>query len=403
MKNLFAKWGRYLGGIAVGIVFYFAAEYADNRETVVENGVIQRMSCGQGDAAYELLVEGVEDQPISIELLVPEQELTKAELLEILPQIAEELCISILGNNPSLKEVRYDLNLVKELSQYGIEIEWASEKPEVIGSDGRINKTWDPEEDFSEEVYLEAVLKSGSAKETLEIPVSVYPVMVSKEERFQEVLKELLEQNLDQKEIALPKEFEGKELSYSEKKHSQNYLLLLLGVTASVCLALKEREQEQIARKEREKCFMADYPDLVYELLILTGAGYSAKQAWKKLVERALSDPEKRKRPLYLEMQKTLYQMETGTPEVRAYAEFGRRCGIRSYLKFASLLESSVSTGGKNLRKLLEQEVDHAFQMRIETARKSGEMISSKLLIPVFTMLMIVLVMVIAPVFLTLN
>ena len=37
---------------------------------------------------------------------------------------------------------------------------------------------------------------------------------------------------------------------------------------------------------------------------------------------------------MYREMQTTLNQMETGTPEIRAYAEFGRRIGIGVRIRF---------------------------------------------------------------------
>ena len=61
---------------------------------------------------------------------------------------------------------------------------------------------------------------------------------------------------------------------------------------------------------------------------------------------------------LLREMKITINQMETGIPETRAYADFGKRCGIRCYIRFASLLESCVQTGGKNLRNLLEAEME---------------------------------------------
>ena len=144
-----------------------------------------------------------------------------------------------------------------------------------------------------------------------------------------------------------------------------------------------------------------DYPDFVYEFLILAGAGYSVKAAWKKMAESYAEDVIKRKRPLCQELQITINQMETGMPEVRAYIEFGRRCGNRNYVKFASLLESSISTGGKHLRNRLEAEVKEAFEMRIDIAKRKGEEASAKLLLPTFIMLGVVMVMVMAPAFLT--
>ena len=164
---------------------------------------------------------------------------------------------------------------------------------------------------------------------------------------------------------------------------------------------LKEKEDDALARKVREEQLMEDYPEFVYQLLILIGAGYSAKAAWKKVSERYEEDKEMMKRPLRKELQVTLNQIETGVPEVRAYIEFGRRCGNRKYMKFASLLESSISTGGKNLIKLFEDEVKEAFELRTDIARRKGEEASAKLLLPSFVMLGVVMVMVMAPAFLT--
>ena len=104
----------------------------------------------------------------------------------------------------------------------------------------------------------------------------------------------------------------------------------------------------------------------------------------------------------YPEKQTTMKQIETGTAENPAYAEFGPWTGIGSYMKFASLLGNSVSTGGKDLRRLLEEEMEAAFRQRKDLALRKGEEASTKLLIPMFLMLGIVMIMVVAPAFLSL-
>ena len=104
--------------------------------------------------------------------------------------------------------------------------------------------------------------------------------------------------------------------------------------------------------------------------------------------------------PLFREIQIAVNQMETGVPEIMVYAAFGRRCGLKCYMRFASLLESSVQTGGKNLRKLLEEEMENAFRQRTDIARRKGEEASSRLLLPLFGMLSVVMAMTVAPAFL---
>ena len=388
------RYGKYVLCITSGVVLYLLAEALGQETAYVENGVLHRNSCGQGEAAYELVVDGLET-PFSIYLSVPEQELSEEAFRASVPEMAEALMVRIVGENPSLQEVCTDLELVREIPEYGVEVFWQSDHPETVGSDGVVYA----EEET--EVLLEARLSKGNISEILEIPITVFPPNVSMEDRFRSVLEEVILQNKEQEEVILPKEFEGNAVQYRSAEQSSNGILLLLGVAAAVCLFLKEREDAVTARKKREEQLLEDYPDFIYEYLILVGAGYSAKAAWKKMTESYRKDTRKKKRALCEEMQITMNQMETGVPEVRAYAEFGRRCGNRSYSKFSSFLESSISTGGKNLRRLLETEVKEAFALRTDIARRKGEEASAKLLLPTFVMLGVVMVMVMAPAFLT--
>ena len=47
--------------------------------------------------------------------------------------------------------------------------------------------------------------------------------------------------------------------------------------------------------------------------------------------------------------------------------------GIGSYMKFASLLGNSVSTGEKDLRRLLEEEMEAAFRQRKDLALRKAK------------------------------
>jgi len=390
--------------VGVGVLLYLAAEFVDVTGSSVENGRLLRNPCGQGDAVYEVYVE---EMDAAITITVPEQQMTEEEFREKVPEIVEMLCERILGENRSLGEVRTDLNLVKELEEYSVSVEWESEIPEVISSMGIVDVDADLEADEAVEaetgrlVYLQAVLGHGDWTEMVEIPVTVYPPLVTMEDRFRLVLEDLVVREPEHVEVMLPPEFEGQLLTYGAPETSQNLALIFLGAVAAGCLLLKERSDLETEKKLREGRLMEDYPDLVSEFMILTGAGYSIKGAWRKMAMDYGKSKNIGIHPLYEEMQVTLNQMETGMPEMRAYAEFGKRCQLRCYVKFASLLESGVSTGGKHMRKLLESEVEEAFKLRTDLAKRKGEELSSKLLLPMFGMLSVVMVIVVAPAFLS--
>lgn len=395
------RYGRYGICAGAGIVLFFMAEIVDMQEAAVENGVLRRNPCGKGDTVYEFYVDGLEEGRMEAAVTVPEQRLSREEFHERVPEAAELLCSQIKGENPSLSEVRRDLELVREIPEYGMSVSWESENPERISNMGLINNETIPEEGI--EVYLKAELSDGISKENIEIPVRVFPNVQTDGERFLEELNALASENREADTVILPERFGEQALVYRKKSHTQNVSLIFLGILAAGCLWLKEKNALQEAKKKREDSLISDYPDLVSGFLVLTGAGYSVKQAWKKLIADYKKSPKPGEHPVYKEMEIALNQMETGTPEVQAYAEFGRRCGLRCYMKFASLLESCINTGGKSLRKLLESEMESAFKTRADLARRKGEEASTKLLLPMFGMLGIVMVMVVAPAFLSLG
>ena len=106
-----------------------------------------------------------------------------------------------------------------------------------------------------------------------------------------------------------------------------------------------------------------------------------------------------RQRFAYDEMLLTLREMENGIPEVRAYERFGKRCKLLPYMRFSGVLVQNLQKGAKGALHLLEQEAITAFAERKEAAKKKGEEAGTKLLLPMFGLLGIVLVIVMFPAF----
>ena len=313
--------------------------------------------------------------------------------------IMEYLKGEILGGNSSLSKVQSDLNLTRTLVKYGLSVEWESGDPETVSDMGLIGSEM-PES--GKTVTLRAGLMNGSSVTWVEIPVTVFPETETLGETFSAFLGKLAEKDLETGQVVLPETFDGRTLHYRSADGCGNGGLIFLGIAAALCLFLKEKSDAKEAKKQWEDRMILDYPELLSDFVVLTGAGYPVRQAWKKQVVDAESKNTVLIHPVYREMRTALNQMETGTPEIRAYGEFGRRIGLGCYIKFASLLGNSVSTGGKDLRRLLEEEMETAFRQRKELALRKGEEASTKLLIPMFLMLGVVMVMVVAPAFLSL-
>lgn len=405
MKGTVYRYLRYGGCAALGIVFFFGAEAVDTDRQTVDKGILKRNPRGQRDAVYEFYAEGLEEGAVDLTVTVPSRRLSPEEFHERMPEISEILLSGILGSNVSLDQIRTDLELPEELPGYGIQVAWESERPELLSSMGLLNQEglWGVDPSRGETFSLMAELSCGEEKELVTVPITVLPEEMTQGERLAERIDGLALEDMENETVRLMEEFEGVPITYRRKGRFQNAVLLVLGGVLAACLWMKEKNDEQVQKKRREESLTAAYPDLVSGFLVLTGAGYSIRQAWKKTVQDRKQSETLPFSEVYQEMQVTLNQMETGTPEAFAYVWFGKRCGLRCYTRFSGILESSLRTGGSSLRSLLEPEMEEAFKIQADLARRKGEEASTKLLLPMFGMLGIVMVMVTAPAFFSLG
>lgn len=144
---------------------------------------------------------------------------------------------------------------------------------------------------------------------------------------------------------------------------------------------------------------MRDYPDVLHQFTLLIGAGMTVKAAWGMIVNNQKSS----ERFVFEEMRVTYNEMKSGIPEQECYERFGNRCCLPAYLKFAAMLSQNLKKGTKGIDTLLRTEAAIAFEERKRNAKQQGEEAGTKLLMPMFLMLGIVLLMVVVPAFFSLN
>ena len=102
------------------------------------------------------------------------------------------------------------------------------------------------------------------------------------------------------------------------------------------------------------------------------------------------------------EMRQTCHEMDSGVTEAEGYENFGRRCDLQIYVRLGALLSQNLRKGTKGLSELLKLESIQAFEERKARAKRLEEA-GTKLLLPMFLMLAVVLIIVIVPAFLTMQ
>lgn len=378
------------------LLFFLADRYMRGGEEMIEGDFVKREGYGAYDRNYELFVKGLEEEEIEIEIPVSHREYSDEEIGEVFERSMQYLEENILNGNPSLQEIGSDLSLIGFIKEYGIRVMYSSEDPDLIDAFGTVYN-----EDLKEGVdtSLKISLTDRKHKADYIMDLRILPRQYTKEERrrklFQESLKELDKKTICEEGYPLPKSWEGKALSYRQKSAKDYNILWMLGIFAAVLLYLREFIEAKGRRESRSRQMMIDYPDIVSKLMVFIGAGLSIRSAWENIV--ADYEREGVKRHAYEEMAAALGKLKTGMHEARVYRDFGRSCGLKQYMKLASLLEQNRKTGVANLKTILGMETAGAWEERINMARRAGEEASTKLLLPLFIMLGIVMAMIMIP------
>ena len=392
------RWKKQILCAAVGLALAVLAQ-------ALQNGSSRLTSLERPDFEGEeqqILVEGLGEEGIPLEVQISPRQYKPEEARALYQQILEELPGRILGENASLSQVEHDLELIREIPEYGVSLKWKSFRPEFVDSYGRVNRQGMGEE--KEEVWLRVELTDSHTSETYQLQAWVLPETTTPQENALLQLKERLkEEDYAQRYspvLKLPEELEGKALAYRSLQEPVFASIAFLGVAAALMLVVKERSDREREIKERKNQLLLDYPELLSKMMIFLGAGMTARNAWEQMTEdylRLRKLGKREKRWVYEEMYEACGQMKRGIPEGQAYLEFGRRCGLPCYTKFAGFLEQSRKNGAKNLREHLRLEMEEAYEQRKHEAKRLGEEASTKLLLPLFLMLGVVMVMVAVP------
>lgn len=390
---------------AAGFLLYAVLMVAKGEDGTIT--ALDRAPHGEGEMQYEIKVRGLMDSDEELEVTVPvgERQYTNEEANELYDSLFPELVTAILGDNESLEAVRTDLNLRQSMEPYGFAIEWESEEPGIIDSFGTVHNEGLPE--AGRQFFLKALMTDGLHEREFELRVTVLPPVLTEAEqavrRWLEVVKRTDKKQLTEETLALPETLDDKKLQYTMNSETDYRILPFLGILLAALLSAREKVNQENETKKRERLLLLDYSEIVSKLMVFTGAGLTIRTSWELITEgyeNAVKSGNKEKRPAYEEMRHAAAQLASGASEGMIYGEFGRRCGLQPYIKLAALLEQNRKTGSKNLRAALELEMAAAFEQRKNLAKKLGEEAGTKLLLPLFLMLGIVMVMIVVPAFL---
>ncbi|MCR4904393.1 MAG: type II secretion system F family protein [Butyrivibrio sp.] len=391
-------------------VLSFAAAHNDNLKKNEFGFYIERKSYGEGSTKESIKAFEAGKEIGNFDLELDERQYTKDQAEQLFVEATKHLEETILAENASLDEVKSNLNLSDKISGYPFEIHWKSSNSEIIHNDGSLEMdvVYElPKE--GEAVVLTATFSYGE-----NIWIQMLPIIIHKPDLTPlELLKIQIDKSLKYQEketiydeiMLLPDTDASGEHSITWKKDVQNNsgMILFLTIASAIAVYFFKDKDLDTQVEERRRQMLRAYPQFISQMVLYLGAGMTVRNIFQKLSLKKSGFFNSKKKTDYLnsEIKRTVYEMNSGISEQTAYENFAMRCGLQQYTRFATLLSQNLRKGNSELLKLLQEESVKAYEERMDLARKLGEEAGTKLLIPMFMMLLIVMVIIMIPALIT--
>lgn len=365
------------------------------QEKAIQNGIIQRDEIGGDSREVFLLfdIEGIwEKEAYTLEVLPAKPTKEEAE------RFFEEAISTIESDFQVIDE---SIPVKSKYVEGAVEAEWLFEPYGIIDSEGNIRQ----EELSSGETTINAQveLNCGEYERLYSFAFVIRPQILSEEEEAKKQLQNWIKQQMSLEgttELQLPTQINGKKISWSEEREYRTPQIFLLEIVALVLFWFvsekkkTQEEQKRIQKMERE------YPEIVNQLSLLLGAGMTTRQAWNKLTTQYQF-----KRKAGMIEEKEVYEaivrmnrrFSEGESERAVYQQFTQEIPAISFHKLMRILLGNLEKGSQGICNRLEEEGRLAYEQRIQQAKKLGEEASTKMLLPLMLMMVVVMGIVMLP------
>jgi len=386
--------------VAVVVIATVGVLWFRERETKEEARIwITRPESG---TKYETVSVSLDDVTEEWTLEVEARKKTEEEIEEAFSETVRNI-YRMLGAGEGEKAVLTEsVELPRYDSKTGVNIRWISSEPSAVSKEGVVQRA--PLKQPCE-ITLQAHMSFGGESREHWFYAEVPPFGAESTEAVlyeaEAYLKTLEKETQDADGFYLPDAIGT--VTVGTKKESGAVLKWIIAAALFLPLAvvIAKRQEKEQERKKREKECLSAYPQLITKLTLYIGAGLSLRGAWERIATdyREKAEASKETDVVGEEVLLLAGELKNGTSEVKAYEEFGRRIGLKPYLRCVSLLVSQLQKGSGILRKSLEGEVRLAWEMYREQVTKKGEEAQTKLLFPMMGMLFLVMAVIMIPAF----
>ena len=394
--------GFVIGGIMiffVGILLILFVTLGKSEGNPIKNGWMKRADSGSGSKDYIIIGKVEDGSQYSFALTVQPRKYRQEELQKLFDAFREELPGLICGGNESLDCVREDLQLQEEYDDYPFTVTWKSDCMDVISPEGKV---YPQEQDSTVRLKAELAYDEYQWETETSVTVKNQNDVIDKSEKA--VLEKMLENaqtsDPEQEAFMLPESIDGKKISWRQRNLTELQLLLGTLVTIVAVFFFKDRDIHELVEKKKQE-EKRKYPEILQKITLYLEAGLTVRAAVNKIAEDYEQKRKKgaKEQAAYEELLIAVREIRMGVSEGAAYEKFGKRTGVREYIRLSTFLTQNVKKGSTMLLQQLHEEAKEAEEMRMRNARKLCEEASTKLLLPMIMLLLVVMILIMFPAF----
>ncbi len=169
---------------------------------------------------------------------------------------------------------------------------------------------------------------------------------------------------------------------------------IVVGIVAFAIFALMgyvPYDNVNVVIRDRAEQIENQFPQVVSKMALLTVAGMEVNQAWRLTAESGDG-------VLYEEMSRVTVELDHNVSAKDAYEKFIARCSNAYTTKLATAIVQNITKGNAEIVKLFTSLNSESWMEHKHNARRKGEQIQSKLLVPTLLMFLGIIILVIVPV-----
>lgn len=185
--------------------------------------------------------------------------------------------------------------------------------------------------------------------------------------------------------------FAGLGLALAAGLGTRSVVVALAAFGVFALLGYLPYDSVNVVVQKREEEIERQFPQVVSKMALLTVAGMGVSQAWKLAAKSGYGT-------LYEEMNRVLIDFDNNVAPMEAYSKFITRCNNRYTTKLATAIIQNLSKGNAEIVALFRTLNDESWMEHKHNARRMGEKVQSKLMLPTMLMFGGIIILIIVPV-----